>query len=251
MTTEYEAALEQYEVPHESIELVAYRNIPTVELASVLANGADLFHFIGHIEGSGLRCPDGHLDVAALPSARIGVFFLNACQSVHQGVRLVQSGAMGGIATRRKVRNSAAGSLGATVSALLIAGFPIGEVIRLTRAAHPIADRYVTLGDPWLDIGLPDQSLPYSLEIEPIADDRFEVTLRPTLTLRARQGHVSVHRLRDSPEYRLTPAESTVTVDRTELKQLLASGRVPVRIGTELLWSDACLRDVDRIERHR
>ncbi len=45
-------------------DVSVHYDLTTDELRDVLAQPADFLHYIGHVDGDGMRCPDGHLDAA-------------------------------------------------------------------------------------------------------------------------------------------------------------------------------------------
>lgn len=221
-----------------------HETVSTRELAELFGRQTDYFHYVGHIEDAGFVCPDGHLDARGVDDVDLEAFFLNACDSLHQAVALIDGGAVGGIATDNRVVNSGATRVGHTIAELLTHGIPLGIALELAKAEHLIGQKYTVVGDPKLDITQTDSGIPYTCEISERPDGRFDLTLRAHLTTSAGPGSlVSFHLDRDVPYY-LAPLEQSFQVEGNELRRFLNREEFPVWIDGSLTWSGACANDL-------
>jgi len=117
------------------------------ELASVLATPNDVVHYIGHCDVDGLRCADGALATEELESCHTRAFLLNACGSYHQGIGLVERGAVGGAVTVSPVLDEQAATVGRTFARLLESGFSVQRAIQLARRRIMMGTDYAVVGD--------------------------------------------------------------------------------------------------------
>jgi hypothetical protein len=145
MRAEHEAAGDAYR--DGSLAVDRREQLTTGELRDVLAGEASFLHFVGHVEEDGFRCPDGSLDARLLETVGLESFLLNACTSYHQGMALVEAGAVGGVVTLADVVNDHGVRVGSTVARLLDNGYPLRPALEIARHAYDAAADYVVVGD--------------------------------------------------------------------------------------------------------
>ncbi|MFB6184029.1 MAG: hypothetical protein ABEI96_05685, partial [Haloarculaceae archaeon] len=129
------------------IDLTVRETLTTDQLRSVFAAEHDFLHYIGHCEESGLCCPDGNLSLATLERSRTRTFFLNACGSYHEGLRLVDRGSVAGAVTLTKVLDSHAAKVGTAFARLLVHGFGFERAMQLARRRILMGKDYTVVGD--------------------------------------------------------------------------------------------------------
>ncbi|WP_135820780.1 hypothetical protein [Halostella litorea] len=129
------------------LDLTVRRRLPRAELADVFESRLDFVHYIGHCEREGLCCPDGHLAAGALDDCNVETFFLNACGSYHEGMTLVEKGAVAGAVTFSEVLDDHAATVGSTFARLLVHGFCIERALRLSRRRILMGKDYAVVGD--------------------------------------------------------------------------------------------------------
>lgn len=130
-----------------SVDITKQTHTSCDELRSIIEEGTDLLHFIGHITADGIHCQDGLLDVDTLEESNARVFFLNGCESFTQGEMMVDAGSHGGLVTTDSVRNSAAIQFGQSAAKLLNRGFCLGATLHVLHTRLSDLNTYTGIGD--------------------------------------------------------------------------------------------------------
>jgi hypothetical protein len=143
-------------------------------LAATLREPTDLFYYIGHCDRSGLRCTDGHLDVADVDECGADVFFLNACGSYEQGVSMVEAGSVAGAVTLRPVLDNQAERVGTAFVQLVTGGFAIERALRIASRRAIMNTDYAVVGDGAYGLGGPNDADRVLARVRP-ADGCFQV----------------------------------------------------------------------------
>jgi hypothetical protein len=147
------------------------------ELRSMIQDGCDFLHFVGHVDDEGLQCADGKLDVRGLEESNVESFLLNACSSYEQGEELVRLGSRAGVVTTDSVVNFEAVRFGGVFAKLLSSGFSLGAALSLVRDELDAPPRYMILGDRTVSVGGPD-GCPRGVFVGGPGDEEGEVSLR-------------------------------------------------------------------------
>ncbi len=150
---ESEGVVEEFYGVRELLEfdVTVHYGLDTEELQELLTASADLFHFIGHVDAKGLRCPDGHLDARLLDEVQVKAFVLNACRSYAQGRALVESGSLGGVVTLSEITNNTGTRVGCALAKALNRGFPLQAAVDLVQRTVG-GYSYMTIGDGGLTL---------------------------------------------------------------------------------------------------
>ena len=149
--SEMQSEIEQAEEIYGSREKLrlnvdAYQNQTTDQLAKHLGKSTDLFHFVGHASIEGLHCPDGILSPQTLDSIGSRAFVLNACSSYIPGRDLVQKGAIGGVVTLSDVTEESATRVGVMTANLLSIGFSLRNALSIARSQSVTGGQYICVG---------------------------------------------------------------------------------------------------------
>lgn len=220
-------------------EVTVERDLQTDELADVLAEPAEFLHYVGHIDDDGFRCADGTLDAGSLDEVGVNAFLLNACQSYDQGAKLIEAGAIGGIATLSDVINSGAIRIGSTVARLLNCGFPLRAALEVAKGESIVGSQYLVIGDGGLTIAQAESGTPLLARIEPGDGDRYELTFEAFATTSGGMGGMFMPIIESVENYYLNSGDrASITVSEDELLQFLSLETAPVRISDRLYWSD-------------
>ncbi|MFC7021284.1 hypothetical protein ACFQHP_16530 [Halomicroarcula sp. GCM10025743] len=218
-------------------DIRAHKNLTTAELTDVLTGRCDFFHYIGHTDREGFTCSDGKLDATTLDSVGVDTFLLNACNSYHQGLGLVEHGAIGGIVTLNEVVNERAVRIGETIARLLNGGFPLRAALTIAREQSVMGGQYIVVGDGGITVTQTAGGAPNLLDITPVSDG-FEVEIQTYSTDDRGLGTIFMPFLEATETYYLSSGTiDTFHVSRPELAQFLSMEEVPVRIDDELYWS--------------
>ncbi|NGM67805.1 hypothetical protein G6M89_02065 [Natronolimnobius sp. AArcel1] len=220
--------------------------VDTDQFASLLEDGGyDFLHYIGHATADGLRCPDGDLDVRALESVDLGVFFLNACCSYEQGLALTRRGAFGGVSTCADVPNEEAVDAGETMARLLNRGFPLRGALEIAREHSRLGEQYLIVGDGSTDIAQSDGGAPMVIELERTADScQFGATSYSTKEFKL--GTTTASTLEVADDRHLTPSTTPRSaVDSQALQEYLTWTKFPVLYDDELHWNDGIGPGID------
>ncbi len=215
-----------------------HRELTTRELESVLEEEIDFLHYIGHIEQDGFECVDGSFDASTLSSVGVDVFFLNACTSYQQGIELIESGAIAGVATVQEVINSEAERVGKTLARLLNLGFPLQSALNLAKSQSLMGGNYVVLGDGGVDIVQCDSGVPMLYDITEM-ESGYELSVKTYLTRKRGLGRVTIPYVGDNSEYYIASGlTGEFQVEGNELGEDGFVFDVPAIIDEEIKWPD-------------
>ena len=218
-------------------DVTVRHDLTTEQLADVLREETDFFHYIGHIDDQGFECRDGSFDARTLDSVGVDAFMLNACESYEQGMALIERGAIGGIVTLERVVNSGAMRIGGTLARLLNCGFPLRAALEVAKGDNIVGSQYLVVGDGGLTIAQAESGTPNLCEVDE-KDGKFELRIRTFATTSGGMGGVFMPIIDSSDEYFLTSGHlSPFILTREELERFLSLENVPVHMNNELFWS--------------
>lgn len=223
-------------------EVAVHEQLTTDELASIIGQDSNFLHYIGHIDETGFRCPDGRLDVAGVDTVGPEAFFLNACQSYEQGLSLIEGGAIGGIVTLHDVVNHGAVRIGQMVARLLNIGFPLRAALDIAGSQSVVGRQYVVVGDGTLSIVQPPSGTPQVYHVESTESgyclemDGFGAPPgMGCMYLPYVEGN--------NTQYLASGRSMPFELDEQELHEVLSMENVPVENDDELRWSYEFLPD--------
>jgi hypothetical protein len=219
-------------------DVTLHYELATDELRDLLAQPADLLHYIGHVDGDGMRCPDGHLDARTLSAVNVKAFLLNACRSYAQGEALVEAGSYGGVVTLAEIANSIATDTGRTLARLLNCGFPLRVALSVVKDAIGPAYQYTTVGDGGLTLCQSESGCPIQLEIEQNGDGfSVDIILHPVSDYE--KGSMSTPFIQNTGTRYLSSGRiDTFDVSAEELDEFLDRETMPIEYEGNLYWSD-------------
>jgi hypothetical protein len=207
------------------------------ELANVLQQDTDFFHYIGHAEPQGLQCTDGFLDVKSVSSIGADAFFLNACQSYRQAAAFIESGAIGGIATLSDVIDEPAAMVGRTTARLLNLGFSLRDALTLARERSFTGGQYLTLGDDSVTLTSAASNLSNQCLVTE-NNGSYELLIRTYPTNRYGQGSMFTPQVDpDNKKFLAGTLIGPYTLSRDELVDFLELQDVPVEFEDEFYWA--------------
>lgn len=221
--------------------VTTHTGLTTAELADVLEDGSSFLHFIGEATADGLRCADGLLDVGSLSTVGADVFLLNAPNSAAQALKLIESGAVGGVATLGALDADAAAQAGRGLGRLLNLGFPLRGAVELIHRHAPGGSQYLVVGDGSVDVAQPGAAIPFVCDIRRRDDGTFDVSADLYPNREHGLGTTVSPNIRDEDAEFLSPGRTKKTFSLTEddLKEFLWSHSMPVRIDGDLRWNDS------------
>jgi len=153
-----------------------HMDLTKADLRDLLSEEIDLLHYIGHVTEDGIRCVDGALDVSSVDNIQVRTFILNACHSHHQGSRLVEGGAAGGIVTIGDVVNSIALKMGRRLAGLLNRGFTLANAVKVAKQSSPHRRQYIVLGNGGITLSQSDNGLPLVYSVAETDTDSLSVS---------------------------------------------------------------------------
>ncbi len=216
-----------------------HQDVSVEELREIIERKSSFFHYIGHTEHDGFECVDGKLDVATVDSTDIEAFLLNACNSYRQGLRLIESGAIGGIVTLNDIINDGAIRIGETIARLLNAGFPLRAALTIARDQSVQGGQYIVVGDGGMTIGQPVGAAPNILDVSQ-KDGCFEVTMKTFATDEFGLGALLKPMFSNVTKHYLNSGKiDTFLISEEELAEFLNLTMFPVRLDDELYWSNS------------
>lgn len=214
-------------------------DLETDELREVLERDTDFFHYIGHVDQEGMRCPNGPLDLQSLEHTGVGAFFLNACESYEQGMALLEAGARGGIVTVADVYNVIATKFGRRVARLLDAGFDLYGALDVGQDGTLAGGSYAIVGDGRARICEPTDGMPMLYDIESGGNGAFKVNVHSYPTLTYDIGTMTSYSIdSENCKYIECGTNRIAEVDSYHLDFLLQEDGNPIQIDGELYWSD-------------
>ena len=225
-------------------DVTVCRDLTVEELRDQLRRECHFLHYIGHIDSDGFECADGKLDVTTLEQTGVDAFLLNACNSHHQGLRLIEAGAIGGIVTLTDILNDGAVQMGETVARLLNIGFPLRVALTIAREENVLGGQYIVVGDGGMTVTQSPSGTPNMLEITPL-DGEFEVEIQTYVSDTFGLGTIYRPYIDENNEYFLSSGKiETFHTSRDVVEEFLQLQEVPVRMGdSKLRWSSSVSLD--------
>jgi hypothetical protein len=215
------------------------RNLTVEELRETLRNECDFLHYIGHTDADGFECTDGKLDATELDSTGVDAFLLNACRSYHQGVSLIEAGAISGIVTLADIISSEAVSVGELIAKLLNTGFPLRSALTIAREESILGGQYIVVGDGGMTVTQPSSRTPTLIEAElSPGDNEIEIYTFPT----DNAGLGSIYRpfIPGVTKYFLTSGViDSFCLSDDDVSDFFEMENMPVRMDDSLYWSTA------------
>jgi hypothetical protein len=117
------------------------------DLLHTFSEGFDIVHYAGHCDRRGMKCRDGHADLSSVGTCNVPVFFLNSCSSYLPGARLIEKGAVCGIATMFRLLDEAALDVCTSFYRMLVGGYPIMTSYLGARECSATGKEYLLIGD--------------------------------------------------------------------------------------------------------
>ncbi|SEQ35434.1 hypothetical protein [Natrinema salaciae] len=231
-----------------SIDLTVEESLGTAALARVFESDHDFVHYIGHCETDGLRCPDGTLAVSSLDRCNTQTFFLNACGSFYEGMRLIEKGSVAGAVTFTKVLNDHAIKVGSTFAKLLVHGFSIERAMGLARRRIMMGKDYAVVGDGTHSLTQGEHRNPTTATLEELdadGDGRRYLLNLDCYSTRVTGSYYFPHTETNEYAY-LCGNESSFTLTEPELATMLEETEASVIYDGDVYWSKKLSSRFDR-----
>ena len=221
-------------------DVTVRHDLTTDQLAGVLREDADFFHYIGHIDERGFECSDGSFDASELGSVGVDAFMLNACESYEQGMALIDRGAIGGIVTLERVVNEGAMRIGGTLARLLNCGFPLRAALEVAKGDNIVGTQYLVVGDGGLTIAQAESGTPLLYSLDEIdGQEKYELSIKAFATTSGGMGGVFIPHIEGVEEYHINSGHiGNFVLKKDQLHKFLSLENVPIQIEQQLKWSD-------------
>ncbi|MXR51918.1 hypothetical protein GRX03_09930 [Halovenus sp. WSH3] len=219
-------------------DVSVHRDLSVEQLRTTLREECDFLHYIGHAEQDGFECPDGKLDAGTLDRTGVDAFLLNACSSYHQGIKLIEAGAIGGIVTLADIISNEAVSIGELIAKLLNTGFPLGAALSIASEESILGGQYTVVGDGGLTVTQPSSRTPNLVQIQ--SDNQayaIDISLFPADSSGFGTIYAPLIESLDSLYFLASGNTGEIQVSKQELCEFLDLEDVPVRIDGEFTWS--------------
>jgi hypothetical protein len=155
-------------------------------LSELFSQDFDLIQYIGHISEDGFETTDGYLPVTSIGEVNSRSFILNGCTSIQHGEKLIDRGAIAGIATIQDIVGIGAERAGVQFARLLAHGYSFRGARYLLEQVSPYIRAYTLLGNTGYRINQRD-TLPSAVDIEVLEDSyRVDLITLPTTATGAR-----------------------------------------------------------------
>ena len=213
-----------------------HHDLTTSELREVLDSSADFLHYIGHIDGDGIQCQDGHVDARTLDSVDIDAFLLNGCRSYGQGLALIEAGSIGGVVTVADVVDSGAVTVGQAMARLLNLGFTLRAALSVARRTSVVGGHYLVVGNGYVAIAQLEFGSPMVCDIEPTGDE-YLLTIESYLSVDGGMGSMVYPAIESVDRHFLYPKNlGPFSLSRDELSRYLDLHAYPAVIDGEWFW---------------
>lgn len=239
MTAEIESSASIYgsreQIP---FEIDTYRRVGTDQLAELLTEPCDFFHFVGHASEDGLHCPDGTLQPSVLNSVAMRSFFLSACSSYIPGKELVEKGAISGVVTLSDVNEESAEQVGVMVAKLLNGGFSLRSALLIARERSIVGGQYACIGMDNSTLTHPEGGITYACELSG-GDPEWGLDITTYPNFHWDIGSVATFQC--DPHGRCILAGNTVSVSSLATESVIEffeADQVPVWFDGEWYWSE-------------
>jgi len=232
MADEHTEVTEIYRAADLPMDVEVSELLSVNELADVFRQPTEFVHFIGHCDDAGLRCPDGNLALSSLSEVRTQTFFLNACGSYDEGLDLVKQGAVAGAVTLTDVLDKHAALVGTAFARMLSNGYTIHGALDLARRRIMMCNDYAVVGDGTYSI-VPSTEQPAVISLTE-EDTGFDVQCLAASPERPGESY----RLPFDDSAALNGEQTSHSLNRAELVDILGSLSLPVIYDGEFHWSD-------------
>lgn len=220
-------------------DVTIHEELTKAELADVLQQETDFFHYIGHVEDDGFRCSDGLLDARKLSSVDVGAFLLNACNSYEQGRALVDGGALGGIVTLATIPNPTATRIGKHLARMLNTGFSIATARSLLERDEQLASRYMVVGDGHANVVESKSGGPISYKITSVSDSGMKMDIRGYPSSQHSVGGLRNWNIEMPFTNCISPVYlKDMEIGRDVFERISDLDQYPILYENNLLWSD-------------
>jgi hypothetical protein len=215
-------------------DVTVAEQLTTGELEGLLRAETDFLHYIGHIDERGLECTDGSLDAAEIRETGVDAFFLNACESYQQGKRLIEAGAIAGVATLTPVPNDEAEEMGKKIARLLNRGFPLYAALDVASVGQKYTN-YITIGDSNFNIVQPEEGTAALYEINEETPSVYNISYKTYLTGKSLMGAITNIFIKD--RYFLTSGKNVdYEIEKRKFEDFSVRGSLPVLKDGQIYW---------------
>ena len=210
------------------------------EMREVLASDIDFLHYIGHVDGRGMQCADGYLDLTAKDlGVNVSAFLLNACQSYRQGEALVHRGSRGGIVTLSDVANSSATELGRIIARLMNSGFNLRTALHVAKRELITGQQYIVVGDGGTTICQSRSGSAVVVSLEDTSSEGWRLSTNIHPNGPYGNGTLTTLNLDSEKSNYYVPVNIIhAGVNSNELSTFLRLETAPIFKENELVWSD-------------
>jgi hypothetical protein len=220
-------------------DVTVRRNLTVEALREQFRKDRSFLHYIGHTNDGGFECADGQLDASTLEETEVDAFFLNACNSYEQGVKLIEAGAIGGIVTLSDVFNDGAVRMGETIARLLNAGFPLRAALTVARDESVLGGQYIVVGDGGMMVTQAPGRAPVLFDLKSTTEDSL-LKIRTFATDDAGVGTMYTPYLNQVSEYFLSSGViGEFSIKKESLGEFLDLADMPIRLGDDLRWTSS------------
>ncbi|ESP89163.1 hypothetical protein [Candidatus Halobonum tyrrellensis] len=223
---------------HVAFDVQNEHDLTVAELRDLLRADHDFFHYIGHVDGRGMECSDGFLDLRELDGTGVDAFLLNACSSYKQGMALVEAGALGGVVSLMELPNTLATRVGRDLARLFDAGFPLDAALDVVRRGPFAGSAYTIVGDPRAQLCQNPTGAAMVVRFVDIDEETARVAPRYYPTLSFDIGSMTnPHYANTGCQYVSSGEPAELELDIDTLDRLFGT-RIPILIRDRLYWAD-------------
>jgi len=217
-------------------DVTVAEQLTTAELKDVLRTETDFLHYIGHIDEGGFECSDGMVDAGMLGETGVDAFFLNACDSYRQGKRLVEAGAIAGVATLVPIPNDEAEEIGKHLARLLNLGFPLYAALDVASIGQEY-NNYIVVGDGDFNVVQSEVGIASLAEVEN-KQENYGVTYRTYPTKWISIGSITKPFVNRTDVYFLTSGKTGIfNLNKRDLNEFLSLGTFPIISKSRICWN--------------
>jgi hypothetical protein len=221
------------------LDVRTHYELTVAELRDLFTAEADFLHYVGHVDGDGFRCTDGHFDARTLDRTGVESFLLNACRSYTQGRALIGRGSVGGLVTLSRVGNEAASQIGRLFVRLLGNGYTLAGATSIAHVVESSGRRYVGLGVQDFELVTNVGGHQLFNVVDSAGDGEYDLTIYTYPAPRNGLGTAGRAHVRpESERFLVPPGGEEFRATAPELLEYLELDTSPVLLDGDLHWSD-------------
>lgn len=222
-----------------SISVNIFESLDYAEMIELFQSPYDFVHYIGHCNQAGLRCSDGFVSAESVQGSRVRTFFLNACGSVKEGLKLIKSGSVVGGVTTADVIDDQAMKVGHNFAKFVINGFSFERALYYSRNSSIMNQNYAIVGDGTFSLSQGNTTLPSVIDASRTSENQYHIRLL-AIPFKLNGGF---HQTWVDKTPSLMGNHDGILISETEFNDLLNAVDSPILFENGIFWPEEFLEE--------